>query len=47
MITLSKKFIVDEQGHPKEVIIPWEQYQQIIEIHLIPTAIQHPKRYHA
>jgi len=32
MITISKKFIVDEQGRPKEVIIPWEQFQQISEM---------------
>ena len=32
MITVSKKYIVDEQGHPQEVIIPWEQYRQIAEI---------------
>jgi len=32
MITISKKFIVDEQRRPKEVIIPWEQYQLIREM---------------
>ena len=32
MITVSKKYIVDEQGHPQEVVIPWEQYRQIAEI---------------
>jgi len=32
MITISKKFIVDEQRRPKEVIIPWEQYQLISEM---------------
>jgi len=32
MLTISKKYIVDDQGRPQEVIIPWEQYQQISEI---------------
>ena len=32
MIAISKKFIVDEEGRPKEVIIPWEQFQQISEM---------------
>jgi len=32
MLTISKKYIVDEHGQPKEVIIPWDQYLQIIEI---------------
>ncbi len=32
MLTISKKYIVDEHGQPKEVIIPWEQYLQIIEM---------------
>ncbi len=32
MIKLSKKYVVDEQGRPKEVIIPWEQFQLIVEI---------------
>ena len=32
MLTISKKYIVDEQGRPQEVIIPWKQYQQISEI---------------
>ncbi len=27
-----KKLVVDERGQPQEVIISWEQYQQIIEI---------------
>ena len=32
MLTIQKKYIVDEQGRPQEVIIPWEQFQQISEI---------------
>ena len=32
MLTIPKKYIVDEQGRPQEVIIPWEQYQQISEV---------------
>ncbi len=32
MLTISKKYIVDDQGQPQEVIIPWKQYQQISEI---------------
>ena len=32
MLTISKKYIVDAQGRPQEVIIPWEQYLQIIEM---------------
>lgn len=32
MLTIQKKFIVDDQGRPQEVIISWSQYQQISEI---------------
>ena len=32
MLTIPKKYIVDDQGRPQEVIISWEQYQQISEI---------------
>lgn len=32
MITINKKLIVDENGKPKEVIIPWEEYKEIEEI---------------
>ena len=32
MLTIQKKIVIDEQGRPKEVLIPWEQYQQISEI---------------
>ena len=32
MLAIRTKFVVDEQGQPQEVIISWEQYQQIAEI---------------
>ena len=32
MLDIQKKIVIDEQGHPQEVIIPWEQYRQISEI---------------
>jgi PHD/YefM family antitoxin component YafN of YafNO toxin-antitoxin module len=32
MLSIQKKLVVDERGQPQEVIISWEQYQQIIEI---------------
>ena len=32
MITISKKFVVDDRGNPKEVIIPIEDYKKIEEI---------------
>jgi|YNPBryantNP2012_1023418.scaffolds.fasta_scaffold28794_3 PHD/YefM family antitoxin component YafN of YafNO toxin-antitoxin module len=32
MLTIHKKIVIDEQGRPQEVLIPWEQYQQISEI---------------
>jgi hypothetical protein len=32
MLAIQKKLVVDEQGRPQEVIISWEQYQQIVEI---------------
>ena len=32
MLAIPKKYIVDGQGRPQEVIIPWAQYQQISEI---------------
>ena len=31
MITIHKKLVVDEQGKPQEVIIPWEEYKEIEE----------------
>ncbi|MDQ2696689.1 MAG: hypothetical protein M3Z21_15200 [Pseudomonadota bacterium] len=32
MISIHKKIVVDEQGNPQEVIIPWEEFQEIAEI---------------
>jgi len=32
MLSIQKKLVVDERGQPQEVIISWEQYQQIIEM---------------
>ncbi len=32
MLTIHKKLVVDEEGRPQEVIIPWVQYQQISEM---------------
>ena len=32
MLAIHKKLVVDEEGNPQEVIIPWVQYQQISEI---------------
>lgn len=32
MLDIQKKVVVDEQGQPQEVIISWEQYQQISEL---------------
>ena len=32
MLAIQKKVVVDEQGHPQEVILSWDQYQQISEI---------------
>ena len=32
MLSIQKKLVVDEHGQPQEVIISWEQYQQIIEM---------------
>lgn len=32
MLDIKKKMVVDEQGHPQEVIISWDQYQQISEM---------------
>lgn len=31
MTTIHKKIVVDENGNPKEVIIPWEEFRQIEE----------------
>ncbi len=32
MLAIQKKLVVDESGRPQEVIITWEQYQQIVEM---------------
>ena len=32
MITIHKKYVVDEQGNPKEVIIPLEDFRMIEEL---------------
>ena len=32
MITINKKFVVDEHGNPKEVIILWEDFKKIEEM---------------
>lgn len=31
MIAIEKKIVVDENGLPKEVIIPWEQFCELSE----------------
>jgi PHD/YefM family antitoxin component YafN of YafNO toxin-antitoxin module len=32
MVTVHKKLVVDEEGRPQEVILPWEEYRQIEEL---------------
>jgi len=32
MITIHRKLVVDDQGQPQEVIIPWEEYREIVEL---------------
>ena len=32
MMNIHKKIVVDEQGNPQEVIIPWDEFQEIAEI---------------
>lgn len=32
MLTIHKKLVVDEQGTPQEVILPWDEYRQIEEL---------------
>jgi PHD/YefM family antitoxin component YafN of YafNO toxin-antitoxin module len=32
MITIHKKIILDENGKPTEVIIPWDEYKEIEDI---------------
>lgn len=31
MLTVHKKVVVDNNGNPMEVIIPWEEYKEIEE----------------
>lgn len=32
MLTIHKKMVIDDQGRPTEVIIPWEEYQELAEL---------------
>ena len=32
MLTIHKKMVVDQDGTPQEVIIPWEEFRQIEEL---------------
>ena len=32
MITIHKKLVVNEQGKPMEVIIPWAEYKEMEEL---------------
>lgn len=32
MMQLHKKIVINEYGKPSEVIIPWDQFQEIAEI---------------
>ena len=32
MLAIQKKVVVDEQGQPQEVILSWDQVQQISEM---------------
>ena len=32
MVQIHKKLVIDEQGNPHEVIIPWSEFQEIAEI---------------
>jgi len=32
MISIHKKIVVDDLGNPQEVIIPWNEFQEIAEI---------------
>lgn len=31
MLTVHKKIVIDDNGNPMEVIIPWEEYKEIEE----------------
>ena len=32
MLTIHKKMVVDDDGTPQEVILPWKEYRQIEEL---------------
>ena len=32
ILTIHKKLVVDEHGTPQEVILPWDEYRQIVEL---------------
>ena len=32
MMSIEKKFVVDEHGNPKEVIVSWDDFQKIEEL---------------
>ncbi len=32
MITLKKRVVIDEQGNPTDVIIPWDQFKRLEEL---------------
>jgi hypothetical protein len=32
MMSIHKKIVVDEEGNPQEVIIPWKEFQEIVEM---------------
>ncbi|ABA56958.1 hypothetical protein Noc_0434 [Nitrosococcus oceani ATCC 19707] len=32
LMNIHKKIVVDEQGNPQEVIIPWDEFQELAEI---------------
>ena len=32
MIDIHKKIVTDEKGNPSDVIIPWDEFQEIVEL---------------
>ena len=32
MIDIHKKIVTDEEGNPSDVIIPWNEFQEIVEL---------------
>ena len=32
MIDIHKKIVTDEHGQPSDVIIPWDEFQEIVEL---------------